>query len=82
MAALRIPSATYRLQFNRNFRFAEARVLVPYLHDLGITDLYASPIFQARPGSAHGYDITDPTRLNPELGTEKDFEALVQVLRR
>jgi (1->4)-alpha-D-glucan 1-alpha-D-glucosylmutase len=82
MAALRIPSATYRLQFNRNFRFADARLLVPYLHDLGITDLYASPILKARPGSAHGYDITDPTRLNPELGSEKDFEEFAAELKR
>jgi (1->4)-alpha-D-glucan 1-alpha-D-glucosylmutase len=82
MAALRIPSATYRLQFNRNFRFADARALVPYLHELGISDLYASPIFKARPGSAHGYDITDPTQLNPELGSEEDFEELVAELKR
>jgi (1->4)-alpha-D-glucan 1-alpha-D-glucosylmutase len=82
MAALRIPLASYRLQFNRNFRFVDAWVLVPYLHDLGITDLYASPIFEARPGSAHGYDITDPTRLNPELGTEKDFDELAAELQR
>jgi (1->4)-alpha-D-glucan 1-alpha-D-glucosylmutase len=82
MAALRIPSATYRLQFNRDFRFADARALVPYLHELGISDLYASPIFKARPGSAHGYDITDPTQLNPELGSEEDFEELVAELKR
>jgi (1->4)-alpha-D-glucan 1-alpha-D-glucosylmutase len=82
MAALRIPSATYRLQFNRDFRFADARVLVSYLHKLGISDLYASPVFKAQPGSAHGYDIIDPTKLNPELGTEEEFEALAEGLRR
>jgi hypothetical protein len=82
MAALRIPSATYRLQFNHNFRFADARSLVPYLHELGVTDLYASPIFKARPGSAHGYDITDPTQLDPELGTEKNFDELAAELLR
>lgn len=82
MAGPRVPVATYRLQFNRRFRFADAQALVPYLHELGITDIYASPIFKARRGSAHGYDVTDPTRLNPELGTEEEFEALVQELKR
>ncbi|MFC1893044.1 malto-oligosyltrehalose synthase [Chloroflexota bacterium] len=81
MVSRRIPVATYRLQFNRQFRFENARDLVPYLHRLGICDLYASPVFKARPGSSHGYDITDPTCLNPELGTESDFETLVQELR-
>jgi len=80
MFGLRIPVATYRLQFNKQFRFEDARSLVPYLHQLGISDLYASPILKARQGSSHGYDITDPTRLNPELGTETDLDALVQEL--
>jgi (1->4)-alpha-D-glucan 1-alpha-D-glucosylmutase len=81
MASRRIPVATYRLQFNRQFLFENARVLVPYLHRLGISDLYASPIFKARHGSSHGYDVTDPTSLNQALGTGKDFEALVQELK-
>jgi (1->4)-alpha-D-glucan 1-alpha-D-glucosylmutase len=81
MSALRIPAATYRLQFNREFRFEDARDLVLYLHQLGISDLYASPILKARKGSSHGYDVTDPTCLNPELGTETDFDALVQELK-
>ncbi|HEY77823.1 MAG TPA: malto-oligosyltrehalose synthase [Dehalococcoidia bacterium] len=80
MVSRRIPVATYRLQFNRQFSFEDAKALVPYLRCLGISDLYASPIFRARPGSSHGYDVTDPTCLNPELGTESDFEALVQEL--
>ncbi len=82
MGALRIPGATYRFQFNRGFRLADARALVPYLHKLGITDLYASPIFKARWGSLHGYDVIDPTQMNPELGSEKDFQALRQTLKR
>ncbi|HET7854193.1 MAG TPA: malto-oligosyltrehalose synthase [Candidatus Methylomirabilis sp.] len=82
MTALRVPVATYRLQFNRSFRFEHARALVPYLHKLGVTDLYASPLFRARPGSGHGYDVTDPTRLNPELGTHEEFEALDQELKQ
>jgi (1->4)-alpha-D-glucan 1-alpha-D-glucosylmutase len=82
MMALRVPVATYRLQFNRGFRFEHARALVPYLHKLGVTDLYASPLFRTRPGSGHGYDVTDPTRLNPELGTDEEFEALDQELKQ
>jgi len=78
---LRIPVATYRLQFNRGFRFEDARAIVPYLHRLGISDLYASPIFKAKQGSLHGYDVTDPTHLNPELGTEQAFGALARELK-
>ncbi len=74
--ALRVPSSTYRIQFNLQFRFNDAREVVPYLHDLGITDLYASPRFQARKGSRHGYDVADPSRVSSELGTESDFEEL------
>jgi (1->4)-alpha-D-glucan 1-alpha-D-glucosylmutase len=76
----RVPITTYRLQFNRDFDFAAARALVSYLQALGITDLYASPFFTARPGSPHGYDVTDHTTINPELGTEADLEALAQAL--
>jgi (1->4)-alpha-D-glucan 1-alpha-D-glucosylmutase len=81
MAAPRIPTATYRFQFHRRFRFEHAAALVPYLEALGVTDLYASPIFQARRGSTHGYDVTDPTRLNVELGGEGQFESLVTALQ-
>lgn len=81
MATMRTPLATYRLQFNRGFRFADARTLVPYLQELGVTDIYASPLFQARRGSMHGYDVTDPTRFNPELGTAEEFESLAEELR-
>ena len=80
MSELRIPVATYRIQFNRQFRFKDACAIVHYLSRLGISDLYASPIFKARRGSPHGYDVTDPTDLNPELGTEKDFNALTREL--
>lgn len=78
---MRIPNATYRLQLNRDFGFRQALELVPHLDAIGITHLYLSPIFQARKGSMHGYDITDPSRLNEELGTVEDFEALVNELR-
>jgi (1->4)-alpha-D-glucan 1-alpha-D-glucosylmutase len=77
----RISRATYRVQFSADFTFHDALAIVPYLYDLGISDLYASPILQARPGSTHGYDVVDYTRLNKELGTEQDFDTLVAALR-
>ena len=76
-----IPRATYRLQFTAGFRFADAAALAPYLARLGISHVYASPVFAARPGSTHGYDVTDPTRLNPELGGEDDFRAMAAAFR-
>ena len=79
--ALRIPVCTYRLQFNKDFNFRDATALVGYLDALGVTDLYASPFLMARPGSMHGYDVVDHSRLNPELGTESDFDALAAALR-
>jgi len=78
----RIPVATYRLQFNRAFRFTDARQIVSYLHELGISDLYASPYFRAREGSLHGYDIIDPNALNPEVGSDAEYDALVAELHR
>jgi (1->4)-alpha-D-glucan 1-alpha-D-glucosylmutase len=77
----RIPIATYRIQFNLQFRFSDARDLVAYLNGLGITDLYASPRFQARKGSLHGYDVADPGRVSSELGTEREFEELSDKLK-
>jgi (1->4)-alpha-D-glucan 1-alpha-D-glucosylmutase len=78
---LRIPGCTYRLQLNEHFTFRDATALLPYLDALGVTDVYASPFFAARAGSMHGYDVVDPTRLNPELGTEEDLAALSAGLR-
>jgi (1->4)-alpha-D-glucan 1-alpha-D-glucosylmutase len=74
------PTATYRFQFHQGFTFNAARALVPYLHRLGISHLYASPIFRATPGSMHGYDICDHNALNPEIGTRKEFDALIAEL--
>jgi (1->4)-alpha-D-glucan 1-alpha-D-glucosylmutase len=79
---MNIPTATYRIQFHPAFGFRDAEALVPYLSDLGISHLYASPIFKARKGSPHGYDITDPNELNPELGTFRDLESLMQAIGR
>ena len=75
-----IPTATYRFQFHKEFTFRDALALVPYLHDLGISHVYASPIFRATPGSTHGYDICDHNALNPEIGTREDFDALIAAL--
>lgn len=77
----RIPLATYRLQFNRNFTFAQATALVPYLSALGVSHVYASPYLKARPGSMHGYDIIDHNSFNPEIGTPEDFERFAAALR-
>jgi (1->4)-alpha-D-glucan 1-alpha-D-glucosylmutase len=71
------PRATYRLQLSSEFRFADAGALIPYLRDLGISHLYLSPSLQARPGSTHGYDVIDPTRISEDLGGEDAFRALV-----
>lgn len=76
-----IPRATYRFQFNRDFPFARAEELVPYLDRLGISHVYASPITTARAGSSHGYDVIEPTRVNPELGGEDALRSLVAALR-
>lgn len=74
-------TATYRLQLNAAFRLQDVRALVPYLERLGVSHVYASPILAARPGSLHGYDVVDPTRLNPELGSEEELRALASELR-
>ncbi|MGB7445137.1 MAG: malto-oligosyltrehalose synthase [Coleofasciculaceae cyanobacterium] len=79
---MRIPAATYRIQFNPAFGFESAKNIVSYLAELGISDLYASPIFKARKGSTHGYDVVDPNQLNPELGTQEEFDALVNDLQQ
>ncbi|MEY2528759.1 MAG: (1-_4)-alpha-D-glucan 1-alpha-D-glucosylmutase [Verrucomicrobiota bacterium] len=73
----RIPSSTYRLQFNRQFTFTHAREVVPYLDALGISDCYASPYFQARAESLHGYDITDHNKLNAAIGSREDYDAWI-----
>src|SRR3984885_7668548 len=76
MANPPVLSATYRLQFNSDFKFCDAVALVDYLANLGISDVYASPILSSRKGSKHGYDVTDVTQINPEIGSVEDFEQL------
>ena len=75
------PRATLRLQFHKDFSFADAERRVPYMAGLGISHVYASPITTARPGSLHGYDVIDPTAVNPELGGESGLRSLVAALR-
>ena len=77
---MRVPSATYRVQLTPDFGFRALKRVIPYLSELGITDLYASPVFRARKGSTHGYDVVDPCALNPELGTRKEFDLLFEEL--
>ncbi|HLI23283.1 MAG TPA: malto-oligosyltrehalose synthase [Stellaceae bacterium] len=67
------PLATYRLQLHRDFTFAHATAILPYLARLGISHVYCSPFLKARAGSSHGYDIVDYSRINPELGDEASF---------
>jgi (1->4)-alpha-D-glucan 1-alpha-D-glucosylmutase len=76
-----VPAATYRLQFTKEFGFAQAAALVPYLKTLGISHVYASPFLQARAGSTHGYDIVDHAKLSDDLGGEAGFATLSDALR-
>ena len=76
-----IPISTYRLQFNHSFTFNDAAKQVPYLHALGITHCYASPYLKAVPGSLHGYDVVDPASLNPEIGSQDDYQKFVQLMK-
>ncbi|WP_322965562.1 malto-oligosyltrehalose synthase [Sphingomonas fuzhouensis] len=75
------PRATYRFQFHKGFPFARAEALLPYLERLGISHVYTSPITTAAAGSMHGYDVIDPTRINPELGGEDAFRSLAKGAR-
>ncbi|MCF6154377.1 MAG: malto-oligosyltrehalose synthase [Candidatus Brocadia sp.] len=76
----RIPDSTYRLQFSRLFQFSDAKNIIQYLSDIGISDIYASPYFKAKEGSLHGYDIVEHNTLNPEIGTEEEYHGMIQEL--
>src|SRR4051812_49300625 len=76
-----IPIATYRVQFNASFTFEDAVAIVDYLNELGVSHCYASSYFKAVPGSMHGYDVADPTALNPEIGDESSLHSWVEALR-
>lgn len=76
------PVSTYRIQFHKNFTFRDFERCIPYLHQLGIGTLYASPIFEAVPGSLHGYDSVNPLRINPEIGSLEQLHAISRQLRQ
>ena len=75
------PISTYRIQFNKDFTFKDLREVLPYLHELGIKTIYASPIYKAVPDSPHGYDVTDPNQINPEIGTLEELRDISKMLK-
>ena len=79
---MRVPTSTYRIQFNPQFGFKDAQSILGYLSDLGISEIYASPIFGARRSSTHGYDVVAPDQFNSELGTGRDFDELLSDVRQ
>lgn len=74
--------ATLRLQFNHQFTFADAKKLIPYFSQLGISHIYSSPILKSRDDSMHGYDLVDPNLVNPQLGGEEGMIDFVEELKR
>ena len=82
MSRCRTILATYRLQLHGGFTLADAGALVPYLSRLGVSHIHCSPLLRSRRGSTHGYDVVDPTMLDPALGTEADLAALHQALAK
>lgn len=76
------PVAIYRIQFNKDFTFKDLEHIIPYLHQLGVSTIYASPIFEATPGSTHGYDVVNPLHINPEIGTLKQLENISKTLKK
>lgn len=77
-----VPLSTYRVQFHAGFTFKDATAAVPYWKSLGISHLYASPYLKARKGSTHGYDVVDHNALNPEVGSQADFDELCNTLAK
>jgi (1->4)-alpha-D-glucan 1-alpha-D-glucosylmutase len=78
----RVPTSTYRLQFNGHFGFKDATEIIPYLQKLGISDIYSSPFFRSRPDSDHGYDVSNHNELNLSIGTREDLDAMVASLKQ
>lgn len=75
------PTSTYRIQFHKNFNLKSLDQIIPYLTALGVGTLYASPIFEAMPGSTHGYDVVNPLKINPEIGTEAELIRISKKLK-
>jgi (1->4)-alpha-D-glucan 1-alpha-D-glucosylmutase len=82
VSTVRVPLATYRVQLNAELPFAEVTKILPYLAELGVSDVYAAPILQARAGSAHGYDVVDHSKVNAELGGKRGLEKLARAARK
>jgi malto-oligosyltrehalose synthase/4-alpha-glucanotransferase len=76
------PLSTYRIQFNRDFTFKDFSAHLDYLSLIGIETIYASPVFAAVPGSVHGYDVIDPHEFNPEIGSQHEFDEIIQQLKQ
>ncbi len=76
-----IPASTYRFQFHKDFTLAKAQELIDYLSELGVTDVYSSPLLKARPGSTHGYDCVDHNKINDEIGTLEQFNKFSSSLK-
>ena len=70
------PISTYRIQFHKDFTLKDFKRIIPYLQQLGVKTIYASPILQAVPGSMHGYDTINPHLINPEIGTLEELQAI------
>jgi (1->4)-alpha-D-glucan 1-alpha-D-glucosylmutase len=77
-----IPSSTYRIQFNKDFTFDDFGNIIDYLHDLGISTVYAAPILKSTKGSVHGYDVTDPHTIDPEIGTLDELKEIAARLKK
>ncbi|HEX6178094.1 MAG TPA: alpha-amylase family glycosyl hydrolase, partial [Thermoanaerobaculia bacterium] len=77
-----VPTGTYRLQFNAEFKYAQGKAIAEYLAELGITAIYSSPALRARKGSMHGYDVVDASMVNPEVGGEEQFRDFQSELQR
>lgn len=77
-----IPSSTYRIQFRNGMTFDRVVDLIPYMKDLGISHLYASPVFTATTDSTHGYDVTDPNEIDPAIGGREGFDRMAAALKQ
>ncbi|WP_276374137.1 malto-oligosyltrehalose synthase [Chryseolinea sp. H1M3-3] len=79
---MRLPSSTYRVQLNKDFTFKNLLEIIDYLHALGVSTIYAAPILKSTKGSVHGYDVTDPHMIDPEIGTKEELSAIASKLRQ
>jgi len=77
-----LPASTYRIQLHERFNFSQLQRIIDYLHELGISTIYASPVTQAIKGSTHGYDVTDPQQISPEIGTEEEWQIITELLKK